>query len=66
MQMNTHTNYAMAFHISDENGDALGEGVEVFSLIRESDLNVDAYLNRFHDKGNEFARMAGGSDGKTP
>ena len=61
-----YTNYAMAFHIFDENGDALVEGVEVFSLIRESDLDVDAYLNRFHDTGNERARTVGGSDEKSP
>jgi hypothetical protein len=48
-----YTNYAMAFHIFDENGDALGDGVDVFSLIRNSELPVDDYLNRFHDTGNE-------------
>ncbi len=49
--------YAMAFHIFDQDGPCLGSGVEVFSLIRESDLGVDEYLNRFHDTGNERAAI---------
>lgn len=53
--------YAMAFHIFDENGPSLGEGVEVFSLIRESDLDPKAYIDRFHDTGNECAGTQGGS-----
>ena len=48
-----YTGYAMAFNIFDENGPSLGPGVEVFSLVRTSDLDVDAYLDRFHDTGNE-------------
>jgi hypothetical protein len=48
--------YAMGFHIFDENGPCLGPGTEVFSLIRESELDPDAYLDRFHDTGNEFPR----------
>jgi len=51
-----YTDYAMAFHIFDESGDALGEGVEVFSLIRKSDLDVDDYLDRFHDTGDECSQ----------
>lgn len=50
------TGYAMAFHIFDEDGPALGPGVEVFSLIRESDMDIDAYLDRFHDTGSECCR----------
>lgn len=45
--------YAMAYHIFDEDGPCLGPGVEVFSLMRESDLDVDDYLTSFHDTGNE-------------
>lgn len=56
-----YTEYAIAFHIFDENGNALGDGVEVFSLIRDSDLGVDDYLNRFHDTGNERIRWVDGS-----
>ena len=48
--------YATAFHIFDEDGPCLGPGVEVFSLIRESDLDVDDYLDRFHDTGSECTR----------
>jgi hypothetical protein len=51
----TYVGYAMAFHVADENGPCIGEGVEVFSLMRTSDLDVDAYLDRFHDTGNERA-----------
>lgn len=51
-----YTKYAIAFHVFDENGDALGEGVEVFSLVRHSDLPVKDYLDQFHDTGNECAR----------
>lgn len=48
--------YAMAFHIFDENGPCLGPGTEVFSLIRESQLDANAYIDRFHDTGSECAR----------
>lgn len=51
-----YTGYAMAFHIFDENGPCLGPGTEVFSLIRQSELAPNAYLDRFHDTGNECAR----------
>lgn len=33
-----------------------GQGVEVFSLIRRSDLEPDANLDRFFDTGDEFQR----------
>ncbi len=51
-----YTGYAVAFNIFDENGPTLGAGVEVFSLIRQSELDVDAYLDRFHDTGSECCR----------
>lgn len=51
-----YVRYAMAFHIFDENGPCLGPGTEVFSLIRQSDLDPNAYIDRFHDTGNELAR----------
>jgi hypothetical protein len=51
-----YTGYAMLFHIFDEDGPCLGPGVEVFSLVRYSDLDVDDYLDRFHDTGNECTR----------
>lgn len=51
-----YTEYAMAFNIIDEDGDSLGDGVEVFSLIRNSELEAAEYLDRFHDTGAECAR----------
>jgi len=51
-----YTEYAMAFNIFDEDGDSLGDGVEVFSLIRKSELGVADYLDRFHDTGAESTR----------
>lgn len=57
-----YTGYAMAFNIFDEHGPSLGPGVEVFSLIRRSELDVDAYLDRFHDTGNECCRSPNHSD----
>ena len=54
-----YTGYAMAFHILDEDGSSLGEGVEVFSLMRDSDLDPDEYLDRFHDTGRERAKHTG-------
>lgn len=51
-----YTGYAMAYHIVDENGPAIGNGVEVFSLIRDSELDIDEYLARFHDTGREHAK----------
>lgn len=53
-----YINNALAFHIFDECGDSLGEGVEVFSLIRKSDLEPDAYLDQFHDTGQECTRVS--------
>ncbi|MEO2013024.1 MAG: DUF4288 domain-containing protein [Fuerstiella sp.] len=48
-----YTDCAVAFHIFHNNSDGLGDSVEVFSLIRKSDLSVNEYLDRFHDTGNE-------------
>ncbi|MFI0410454.1 hypothetical protein [Actinomadura sp. 3N508] len=39
-------------------GDAPGHGSEVFSLIRESDLNQEDYIARFFDTGDERQRHA--------
>jgi hypothetical protein len=30
-----------------------GNGIELFSLLRESDLEPSAYLDHFHDTGTE-------------
>jgi hypothetical protein len=48
-----YAGYAIAFHIFDQNGPCLGPGTEVLSLIRESDLDADDYLDRIHDTGHE-------------
>lgn len=43
---------AQAFQLGVEG--AVGDGDEVFSLIRDSDLDPDAYLDRFFDDGEEY------------
>ena len=48
--------YAIAFNIYCDNGQELGPGTEVFSLVRESELPPDQYIDRFHDTGNECSR----------
>ena len=48
------TGLAQAFHLYD----APGDGAEVFSLIRESDLDTAEYLSRFFDTGRERQRTA--------
>lgn len=45
----TYTGLAQCFHLFDEPSD----GAEVFSLIRDSELDPDAYLDRFFDTGTE-------------
>ena len=44
---------AQAYKLADEPG----EGAEVFSLHRESDLDADAYLTAFFDTGTERQRL---------
>ena len=41
---------AQAYHLAE---DSLTSGVEVFSLMRESDLDPEDYLSRFFDIGAE-------------
>ncbi len=45
--------YAMGFNIFDQSGPCLESGTEVFSLIRQSDLTTDQYIDRFHSTGEE-------------
>ena len=40
---------AQAYHLTND----LGDGAEVFSLIRDSPLDPDAYVDRFFDTGVE-------------
>ena len=44
---------AQAFHLFESD---LRSGIEVFSLIRQSDLDPAAYLSAFFDTGTEFQR----------
>jgi hypothetical protein len=43
--------FSQAFSLTE--GQALGDGVEVFSLLRDSDLQPDEYLNRYFSTGTE-------------
>ncbi len=45
--------FAQAFHIYDE---IIGEHTEVFSLIRDSPLDNEAYIDRHFDTGTERQR----------
>jgi soluble lytic murein transglycosylase-like protein len=47
-----YLDFAQAFQMYDD----LGNGVEVFSLIRYSELEPDEYLTRFFDTGAERQR----------
>jgi hypothetical protein len=46
---NQYVDFAQAYHLSDLPAD----GGEVFSLIRYSSLETDAYLDHFFDSGEE-------------
>ena len=46
---NQYVDFAQAYHLSDLPAD----GAEVFSLIRYSSLQTDAYLDHFFDTGEE-------------
>jgi hypothetical protein len=43
------------FHIFDEK---VGRGTEVYSLVRESGLSGQGYLDRFYDDGNEHRQKS--------
>lgn len=45
----TYTGLAQCYRLDDEPGD----GAEVFSLMRDSKLSPDDYLDRFFDTGSE-------------
>ena len=51
--------YAMTFNIFDCNGPCLESGTEVFSLMRDSSLTPDDYLERFHFTGKERSQDIG-------
>ncbi len=46
--------YFMSYEVVDS---PFGSGHELFSLMRDSDLTPDQYLDRFHDTGAERARI---------
>lgn len=46
----TYTGFVNAFHIYDE---SVGDGSEVYSLMRTSALSADDYLNTYYDTGFE-------------
>ena len=45
-----YTGYASVFELVEE---ALGDGAEVFSLMRDSDLSAEEYIDRFYTTGDE-------------
>ncbi|MEU7900003.1 hypothetical protein AB0B45_45120 [Nonomuraea sp. NPDC049152] len=49
--------FAQSYRLSDA---AIGQGTEVFSLLRDSDLPPDAYLDAFFDTGSERQEVLGG------
>lgn len=46
----SYTGFVNVFHLFDEN---VGDGAEIYSLMRTSDLSTDEYLDRFYDTGTE-------------
>lgn len=46
----SYTGFIDVFHIYDE---SIGEGTEVYSLMRASSLSEDDYLDSFYDTGTE-------------
>lgn len=49
----SYLGFVNVFHIYDE---SIGEGTEVYSLMRHSKLSKKKYLNRFFDTGKERTR----------
>jgi hypothetical protein len=45
-----YTGYVSVFEIVEE---TVGDGTEVFSLMRDSDLNAEEYIDRFYTTGDE-------------
>lgn len=55
----TYTGYASVFEIADEQ---LADGSEVFSLMRDSDLEADDYIDHFFATGDERQADEEGDD----
>jgi hypothetical protein len=49
----SYLGYVNVFHVYDE---SIGDGTEVFSLMRTSKLSKKKYLDRFFDTGKERTR----------
>ena len=49
------TGYFMSYQLVEDG--PLGSGHELFSLMRDSDLTTDQYLDRYHDSGAERSRI---------
>jgi hypothetical protein len=55
----SYLGFAQAYILDEEEGRP-GHGVEVFSLLRSSELPPNEYLDRFFDTGEEHLRTTGG------
>ena len=51
-----YLDYADVFHMSEER---ITEGTEVYSLMRTSDLDDDAFVTRYFDDGTQHSREIG-------
>jgi len=49
----TYIDYADVFHLSADN---VGDGTEVFSLMRTSDLGDDEFVARYFDDGTQHSK----------
>jgi hypothetical protein len=52
-----YLDFAQAYFIGEDA--SIGEGTEVFSLMRTSDLDQDAYVTRYFDTGRERQESLG-------
>ena len=52
----SYTGFVDVFHLYDEE---IGNGTEVYSLMRTSNLGKDDYLNSFYDTGAERSQKEG-------
>jgi acyl dehydratase len=50
-----YLDFVDVFHLFDE---TIGHGIEVYSLMRESDLSEKDYLDHFYDNGKEYRQIS--------
>ncbi|HEY5396458.1 MAG TPA: hypothetical protein VIL16_13765 [Trebonia sp.] len=55
-----YLNFSQAYAIDE--GTEIGSGTEIFSLLRDSDLTPDDYLNTFFETGGEHVQESSGDD----